>query len=132
MALSMLSLGILNERASSMAKRRRTLEVGSGPPSLAATVIFLPNLVKICPRLASSLAFLCLMLAHLEWPAIVSLPFLPYCSTATHPRQELPLGRQSDRPADGCKEQVLQAGNEQDHDGGRHRLGYEQEIVKAV
>ena len=48
--------------------RRRGLPSGSPPPALAAMVISLIRRVKILPRLASSAPFLCLMVAHFEWP----------------------------------------------------------------
>jgi len=38
------------------------------PPLLAAMVISFISRVKILPRLASSAPFLCLIVAHLEWP----------------------------------------------------------------
>ena len=59
MARCTLSLGILASQALSIANRRRGLEAGSPPPSRAATVISLINLVKILPRCASTRAFLC-------------------------------------------------------------------------
>ena len=41
---------------------------GPPPPVLAAMVISLMRRVKILPRLASSAPFLCLIVAHFEWP----------------------------------------------------------------
>src|SRR5690606_5405611 len=70
MARSMFSMGMLTARAFSMASRSRPLAAGSGPPSRAATVICRDSLVNILPRRASSFSFLCLMLAHLECPAM--------------------------------------------------------------
>ena len=55
-----------------MARRRRGFIDASPPPRRAATVISLMRRVKILPRLASVAAFLCLMFAHLLWPAMVS------------------------------------------------------------
>src|SRR4051794_36975021 len=52
------------------------LPAGSGPPVRAATSMFLMSLANILPRLASMTAFLCLVVAHLEWPDI-ALPSLP-------------------------------------------------------
>src|SRR5699024_8257060 len=43
---------------------------GSPPPVRAATSTFLTSLAKSLPRLASMTAFLCLVVAHLEWPAM--------------------------------------------------------------
>src|SRR6185436_2854542 len=66
MARSMLSLGMLCERAVVTAVRRRGLALTSPPPMRAATVISLMSLVKILPRLESLSAFLCLIVLHLE------------------------------------------------------------------
>jgi len=54
--------------AARIALRRRGLPSGSPPPAFAATVISLIRRVKILPRLASSAPFLCLIVAHFEWP----------------------------------------------------------------
>src|SRR6185436_6998392 len=62
-------------RALSTASRRRGFADASGPPSRDETVISLIRRVKILPRLASARSFLCLMFAHLLWPAIVNLDF---------------------------------------------------------
>jgi hypothetical protein len=53
--------------AAAMALRRRGLPSGS-PPDLAAMLISLMSCVKILPRYASSAPFLCLIVAHFEWP----------------------------------------------------------------
>src|SRR4051812_22018707 len=66
----MLSLGIEASLAFWMASCREGLPSGSPPPSLAATVIARASLVKSLPRRASTIAFLCLIPAHLECPAI--------------------------------------------------------------
>src|SRR5262249_41428009 len=70
MARSIVSPGMLWERAARTAVRSRGLAFTSPPPRRAATVISLMSLVKIFPRLASLAAFLCLMVLHLEWPDI--------------------------------------------------------------
>src|SRR5688572_28405134 len=57
--------------ALSMARRSRGFMPGSPPPRRAATVISLIRRVKILPRFASVAAFLCLMFAHLLWPAML-------------------------------------------------------------
>src|SRR6187455_2287792 len=57
-------------RALSIARRRRGFDDASGPPRREATVISLIRRVKILPRFASACAFLCLMFAHLLWPAM--------------------------------------------------------------
>src|SRR5918911_848527 len=72
-ARSMLSLGIEASLAFEMASARRGLPSGSPPPSLAATVIARASLVKSLPRRASTIAFLCLIPAHLECPAMKSI-----------------------------------------------------------
>src|ERR1700735_4373812 len=64
----MLSAGIFSALAATMAPRRRGLESGSPPPFFAAMLISLIRRVKILPRLASSAPFLCLIVAHFEWP----------------------------------------------------------------
>ena len=56
-----------------MAPRRRGFPSGSPPPSLAAMVISLIRRVKIFPRLASRAPFLCLIVAHFEWPDMYNL-----------------------------------------------------------
>src|SRR5215469_12022083 len=63
----MLSAGMFSALAAAMAVRSRGLPSGS-PPLLAAMVISLIRRVKILPRFASSAPFLCLIVAHLEWP----------------------------------------------------------------
>src|SRR5436305_7653788 len=66
----MLSDGIFSALAAATAVRRRGFLSGS-PPLLAAIVISLIRRVNILPRLASNAPFLCLIVAHLEWPDIV-------------------------------------------------------------
>src|SRR5690348_10130126 len=68
MARLMLSAGMFSPLAAKIAVRKRGLESGSPPPWRAAMVISLIRRVKIFPRLASSAPFLCLIVAHLEWP----------------------------------------------------------------
>src|SRR6476646_6599061 len=51
-----------------MASKRVGLPAGSPPPCFAATSMFLISLATSLPRLASIAAFLCLVVAHLEWP----------------------------------------------------------------
>src|SRR5215471_15158488 len=66
----MLSAGMFSAFAAAMAVRNRGFESASPPPFLAAMVISLISRVKILPRLASSAPFLCLIVAHFEWPDI--------------------------------------------------------------
>src|ERR1700722_17341971 len=68
-----LSAGMFSALAAAMAPRRRGLPSGSPPPCLAAMVTSLIRRVKILPRLASSAPFLCLIVAHFEWPDIGTL-----------------------------------------------------------
>src|SRR5580700_4321678 len=70
MARLMLSAGMFSDFAARMAVRRRGFMSGS-PPDLAAMAISLMRRVNILPRLASRAPFLCLMVAHLEWPLMV-------------------------------------------------------------
>src|SRR5258708_22618439 len=67
MARLMLSGGMFSALAARTAVRRRGFISGS-PPLFAAIEISLMRRVKILPRLASSAPFLCLIVAHLEWP----------------------------------------------------------------
>src|SRR5919202_2440740 len=69
-ALSMLSLGTELFFAFWMASYSVGLPAGSPPPVRAATSMFLISFANILPRLASTTAFLCLVVAHLEWPDI--------------------------------------------------------------
>src|SRR3954449_8066065 len=72
MARSMLSLGIEASRAFWTASARAALPSMSPPPSLAATVTARASLVNSLPRRESTIAFLCLIEAHLECPDIRS------------------------------------------------------------
>src|SRR3954447_20018237 len=66
----MLSLGIEASLAFEIASASAGLPSGSPPPSFAATVIARVSFVKSLPRRASTIAFLCLIPAHFECPAI--------------------------------------------------------------
>src|SRR4051795_2717540 len=67
-ARSMLSLGTEDFFAFWTASNSVGLPDRSAPPVRAATSMFLISLAKSLPRLASMPAFLCLVVAHLEWP----------------------------------------------------------------
>src|SRR3954469_16833204 len=67
-ARSMLSLGTEVFFAFWMASYSVGLPLTSPPPVRAATSMFLISLAKDLPRRASMTAFLCLVVAHLEWP----------------------------------------------------------------
>src|SRR3954454_12873116 len=73
-ARSMLSFGTDDFFAFWMASYSVGLPPGSPPPIRAATSMFLISLAKSLPRRASMTAFLCLVVAHLEWP---DMPLLP-------------------------------------------------------
>src|SRR3954452_18467657 len=91
-ARSMLSLGIEASLAFWMANCSDGLPSGSPPPSLAATVIARASLVKSLPRRASTIAFLCLIPAHLECPAIarsLRAPPAPTRDRARLPREQV-------------------------------------------
>src|SRR3954469_2767337 len=64
----MLSLGTEDFLAFWMASYSVGLPPGSPPPIRAATSMFLISLANILPRRASMTAFLCFVVAHLEWP----------------------------------------------------------------
>ena len=65
--------------ASEIACRSRMLVSGSPPPVLAAIMIALESLLHSFPRLLSIAAFLCLMPAQCEWPAMsYEFPFVVF------------------------------------------------------
>src|SRR6478752_5450710 len=68
MARSMLSLGTEVFLALVTASSRPGLPARSGPPMRAATSMFLISLANDLARRLSMIAFLCLVVAHLEWP----------------------------------------------------------------
>src|SRR5215813_1489068 len=72
MARLILSAGIFSALAAATAVRKRGFPSGS-PPALAAIVISLIRRVKILPRFASRAPFLCLIVAHFEWPDMGNL-----------------------------------------------------------
>src|SRR5437868_14838767 len=73
-AFSMLSLGTELFFAFWMASYSVGLPAGSPPPVRAATSMFLINFANILPRRASITAFLCLVVAHFEWPDMRCAP----------------------------------------------------------
>src|SRR3954469_10874482 len=64
----MLSLGTDDFLAFWIASYSVGLPPMSPPPMRAATSMFLISLANILPRRASITAFLCLVVAHFEWP----------------------------------------------------------------
>src|SRR6476646_11454371 len=73
-ARSMLSFGTELFLAFWIASYSVGLPAGSPPPVRAATSMFLISLAKFLPRRASMIAFLCFVVAHLEWPLMQVLP----------------------------------------------------------
>src|SRR3954453_4684495 len=67
-ARSMLSLGTDDFLAFWIASYSVGFPATSPPPMRAATSMFLISLANILPRRASITAFLCLVVAHFEWP----------------------------------------------------------------
>src|SRR5213082_3618189 len=87
-ARSMLSVGTDVLRAFWIASYSVGLPSGSPPPVRAATSMFLINFAKSLPRLASTTAFLCLVVAHFEWPLIAAhtpLDHVPASPACSHP-----------------------------------------------
>src|SRR5215831_10217656 len=82
MARSMFSFGTELFLAFCTASYRVGLPAGSPPPVRAATSTFLMSLANSLPRRASTTAFLCLVVAHLEWPLIVKPALSPSTRTA--------------------------------------------------
>src|SRR3954452_17636818 len=80
-ARSMLSLGIEASLAFWTARASEGLPSTSPPPSRAATVIARASLVNSLPLRESTIAFLCLIDAHLECPDIPE----PVYARARHP-----------------------------------------------
>src|SRR5215212_2017984 len=73
MARSMLSFGTEVFLAFCTASTRVGLPERSAPPILAATSMFLISFANDLARRESMIAFLCLVVAHLEWPLTVLL-----------------------------------------------------------
>ena len=102
-ARSMLSFGTELFFAFWMASKSVGLPAGSPPPIRAATSTFLISLANILPRLASMTAFLCLVVAHFEWPDIFYLRcYPPSASTA-------PLTPRSRRRTRRCRSALVEA-----------------------
>src|SRR3954464_11199092 len=99
-ARSMLSLGTELFFAFWMASYSVGLPAGSPPPRRAAASTFLISLANILPRLASMTAFLCLVVAHLEWPDMVQPPCL---RRPGGPSRRSTGGREGRRSAPGGK-----------------------------
>src|SRR5208337_3238093 len=83
----MLSCGMFSALAAATAVRSRAFESGL-PPPFAATAISFRRRVKILPRLASSAPFLCLIVAHFEWPDIGTSRATNIAVFCRHPTSE--------------------------------------------
>ena len=79
----MLSFGTDDFLAFWMASYSVGLPVGSPPPIRAATSMFLISFANILPRRASMTAFLCLVVAHFEWPDMRPLLTSSVCGQGT-------------------------------------------------
>src|SRR5579863_9934617 len=86
----MFSLGTEFFLAFWIASNRVGFPAGSPPPLRAATSTFLTSLAKSLPRRASITAFLCFVVAHLEWP----LMNVPVLSRFARIADESPVRRQ--------------------------------------
>src|ERR1700730_12521943 len=93
-ARSMLSLGTELFLAFWIASYKVGLPAGSPPPTRAATSMFLISRANILPRRASTTAFLCLVVAHLEWPLMKVLAVLSENPLALMARRVYVDGRQ--------------------------------------
>src|ERR1700730_9632117 len=98
-ARSMLSLGTELFLAFWIASYSVGLPPGSQPPTRAATSTFLISRANILPRRASTTAFLCLVVAHLEWPLIGVLPLLSLSKFAQRVYVGIPIMKFLRRPA---------------------------------
>src|ERR1700712_2554579 len=84
----MLSLGTDWLLALAIASARVGLPPTSPPPVRAATSMFLISLANSLPRLASTTAFLCLVVAHFEWPLMLASTF---CTDVASHVAEVPM-----------------------------------------
>src|ERR1700709_661521 len=91
----MLSLGTEDFFAFWTASKSVGLPERSPPPVRAAASMFFISLAKSLPRLASIPAFLCLVVAHLEWPLTTHLLD---SRRRTRPRPRLCPGQRAPAP----------------------------------
>src|ERR1700743_1262326 len=87
-ARSMLSSGTEFLRAFWMASYSVGLPSGSPPPVRAATSRFLISFANSLPRLASTTAFLCFVVAHLEGP-LIRCVLRTSTAVPDHPHEQL-------------------------------------------
>src|SRR6218665_2152713 len=95
-ARSMLSLGTEVFLAFCTASTSVGLPERSAPPSFAATSMFLMSFANDLARRESMIAFLCLVVAHLECPDIKLLR--PVCAHAGRGSRWLPQCRRGTQP----------------------------------
>src|ERR1700683_1082772 len=109
MARLILSAGMFSAFAATIAVRSRGFISGS-PPDFAAIAISLIRRVNILPRLASSAPFLCLMVAHFEWPDIA----LPHLKLSIKQNSSCADSRRSDSLyADSRRSRIRRGGKSQ-------------------
>src|SRR3954469_20576481 len=97
----MLSLGTEDFFAFWTASYSVGLPDRSPPPIRAATSMFLISLANILPRRASMTAFLCLVVAHLEWPDISACSFPGVRSSRRRGHRTSGGSARPDPPLDG-------------------------------
>src|SRR3954470_15768073 len=98
MARSMVSIGTDESRAFWNMVRRVAFDSGSPPPSRAATSTWRMSLANSFPRALSCAPFLCLIVAHFEWPDI-ALPLVQELLMDAQVVRELRVERgDGDRP----------------------------------
>src|SRR6185503_5451259 len=97
-ARSMLSFGTEDFFAFWMASYRVGFPPGLPPPIRAATSMFLISFAKSLPRFASMTAFLCFVVAHLEWPDMANPTLLPLLPTADDSEAADQLGEVAVQP----------------------------------
>src|SRR3954469_22334491 len=112
----MLSLGTELFLAFWMASNSVGLPAGSPPPVRAATSMFLISLAKSLPRLASIPAFLCFVVAHLEWPLTVVLPLSRRLRRPARPGELMPCP--SDDVLERCPRTARAPGGRRSARGG--------------
>src|SRR6478609_4346267 len=89
----MLSFGTEDFLAFCTASKSVGLPAMSAPPVRAATSMFLISLANIFERLASTTAFLCFVVAHLEWPLMTDPSRSRRSTGAPARRRRVPDGK---------------------------------------
>src|SRR3954468_24774603 len=112
MARLMFSAGMFSALAARTAVRSLGLPSASPPPALAATVISLIRRVNVLPRLASSAPFLCLIVAHFEWPDMGTSDDLKIQALARYARRNDPPAWTASPRARPCEYTIGRIGEE--------------------